>query len=81
MRIPTGSTSQRCCGALFLRHFRPLVAHGHVHVAMPPLYRIDAGKQVHYALDDAERDQLLKKIEKRARAARRRLRASRAWAR
>ena len=50
--------------ALFLRHFRPLVVHGHVHVAMPPLYRIDAGKQVHYALDDAERDQLLKKIEK-----------------
>jgi topoisomerase-4 subunit B len=50
--------------ALFLRHFRPLVAHGHVHVAMPPLYRIDAGKQIHYALDDAERDQLLKKIEK-----------------
>jgi topoisomerase IV subunit B len=50
--------------ALFLRHFRPLVTHGHVHVAMPPLYRIDAGKQVLYALDDAERDQVLKKIEK-----------------
>jgi topoisomerase-4 subunit B len=50
--------------ALFLRHFRPLVAHGHVYVAMPPLYRIDAGKQVHYALDDSERDQFLKKIEK-----------------
>ena len=50
--------------ALFLRHFRPLVAHGHVYVAMPPLYRIDAGKQVLYALDEAERDQLLKKIEK-----------------
>ena len=50
--------------ALFLRHFRPLVAHGHVYVAMPPLYRIDAGKQVHYALDDDERDKLLKKIEK-----------------
>ncbi|HVN46243.1 MAG TPA: toprim domain-containing protein, partial [Steroidobacteraceae bacterium] len=50
--------------ALFLRHFRPLVVHGHVHVAMPPLYRIDAGKQVHYALDDAERDQLLRRIEK-----------------
>ena len=49
--------------ALFLRHFRPLVANGHVHVAMPPLYRIDAGKQVYYALDDAERDQLLKRIE------------------
>jgi topoisomerase-4 subunit B len=50
--------------ALFLRHFRPLVANGHVYVAMPPLYRIDAGKQVLYALDDSERDQLLKKIEK-----------------
>jgi topoisomerase-4 subunit B len=50
--------------ALFLRHFRPLVTRGHVHVAMPPLYRIDAGKQVLYALDDGERDQLLKKIEK-----------------
>jgi topoisomerase-4 subunit B len=50
--------------ALFLRHFRPLVANGHVYVAMPPLYRIDAGKQVLYALDDAERDQILKRIEK-----------------
>ena len=49
--------------ALFLRHFRPLVANGHVHVAMPPLFRIDAGKNVYYALDEAERDQLLKKIE------------------
>jgi topoisomerase-4 subunit B len=50
--------------ALFLRHFRPLVANGHVYVAMPPLYRIDAGKQVMYALDDAERDTILKRIEK-----------------
>ncbi|HKZ74847.1 MAG TPA: DNA topoisomerase IV subunit B [Steroidobacteraceae bacterium] len=50
--------------ALFLRHFRPLVAHGHVYVAMPPLYRIDAGREVHYALDDSERDQILKRIEK-----------------
>jgi topoisomerase-4 subunit B len=50
--------------ALFLRHFRPLVTNGHVHVAMPPLYRIDAGKQVFYALDDGERDQILKRIEK-----------------
>ena len=49
--------------ALFLRHFRPLVANGHVYVAMPPLYRIDAGKNVYYALDEAERDQTLKKIE------------------
>jgi topoisomerase-4 subunit B len=50
--------------ALFLRHFRPLVAGGHVYVAMPPLYRIDAGKQIYYALDDVERDATLKKIEK-----------------
>ena len=49
--------------ALFLRHFRPLVAQGHVFVAMPPLYRIDAGKQVFYALDDAERDVFLKRLE------------------
>jgi topoisomerase-4 subunit B len=49
--------------ALFLRHFRPLVTNGHVFVAMPPLYRIDAGKNVYYALDDAERDAVLKKLE------------------
>jgi topoisomerase-4 subunit B len=49
--------------ALFLRHFRPLVANGHVYVAMPPLYRIDAGKQVYYALDDAERDTIIKRLE------------------
>lgn len=49
--------------ALFLRHFRPLVSNGHVHVAMPPLYRIDAGKQVVYALDDAERDGILQRLE------------------
>ncbi len=48
--------------ALFLRHFRPLVTNGHVYVAMPPLYRIDAGKQVLYALDNAERDQQLARL-------------------
>jgi len=48
--------------ALFLRHFRPLVMGGHVYVAMPPLYRIDAGKQVGYALDDAERDAFIAKL-------------------
>ena len=42
--------------ALFLRHFKPLVLAGHIFVAMPPLYRIDAGKEVHYALDDEERE-------------------------
>ena len=48
--------------ALFLRHFRPLVTNGHVYVAMPPLFRIDAGREVHYALDERERDTTLKKI-------------------
>ncbi len=48
--------------ALFLRHFRPLVAAGHVYVAMPPLYRIDVGKQVFYALDDGERQGILDRI-------------------
>ncbi len=49
--------------ALFLRHFRPLVEAGHVYVAMPPLYRIDIGKEVSYALDDAERQGILDRIE------------------
>ena len=48
--------------ALFLRHFPKLVAEGHVYVAMPPLYRIDVGKQVYYALDDAERQGILDRI-------------------
>jgi topoisomerase-4 subunit B len=48
--------------ALFLKHFRPLVAAGHVHVAMPPLYRIDYGKEVYYALDDAEKQGVLDRI-------------------
>ncbi len=49
--------------ALFVRHFRPLVRAGHVHVAMPPLYRIDVGKQVSYALDDNEKQGILDRIE------------------
>ena len=48
--------------ALFLRHFRELVLAGHVYVAMPPLYRIDVGKQVFYALDDSERRGILDRI-------------------
>ena len=49
--------------ALFLRHFRELVLAGHVYVAMPPLYRIDVGKEVFYALDDGERKGILDRIE------------------
>ncbi|HHJ13022.1 MAG TPA: DNA topoisomerase IV subunit B [Gammaproteobacteria bacterium] len=48
--------------ALFLRHFPALVEAGHVYVAMPPLYRIDVGKQVFYALDDAEKQGVLDRI-------------------
>ena len=48
--------------ALFVKHFRELVAHGHVYVAMPPLYRIDVGKVVFYALDDGEKDDVLNRI-------------------
>jgi topoisomerase-4 subunit B len=49
--------------ALFLRHFRELVLAGHVYVAMPPLYRVDVGKQVFYALDESERQGILDRIE------------------
>ena len=49
--------------ALFVRHFRPLVVAGHVFVAMPPLYRIDVGKQVYYALDESEKKGVLDRIE------------------
>ena len=48
--------------ALFLRHFRALVDAGHVYVAMPPLYRIDAGKEVFYALDDREKQGVLDRV-------------------
>jgi len=49
--------------ALFLRHFRELVMAGHIYVAMPPLFRIDVGKDVFYALDDSERKGILDRIE------------------
>lgn len=49
--------------ALFTKHFRNLVEAGHVFIAMPPLYRIDVGKEVFYALDDAERQGVLDRIE------------------
>ena len=48
--------------ALFLRHFPALVSAGHVFVAMPPLFRVDVGKQVFYALDEEEKRLLLEKI-------------------
>ena len=49
--------------ALFLRHFRPLVEAGNIYVAMPPLFRIDVGKEVFYALDEPEKQGILDRIE------------------
>ena len=49
--------------ALFVKHFRALVLAGHVFVAMPPLYRIDMGKEVYYALDEAEKQGILDRLE------------------
>ncbi|PYE31820.1 DNA topoisomerase IV subunit B [Idiomarina fontislapidosi] len=49
--------------ALFVKHFRPLVEQGHIFVAMPPLYRIDVGKDVFYALDEGEKQGILDRIE------------------
>lgn len=48
--------------ALFVKHFKPLVAAGHIFIAMPPLYRIDLGKEVFYALDEAEKDIILHRL-------------------
>lgn len=48
--------------ALFVRHFKPLVAAGHIYVAMPPLFRIDIGKEVFYALDEDEKNGIIDRI-------------------
>jgi len=48
--------------ALFVRHFKPLVAAGHVYVSMPPLFRIDAGQSVYYALDEDEKVHVLERV-------------------
>jgi len=50
--------------ALFVQHFRPVVDAGHFYVAMPPLYRIDIGKEVFYALDESEKNAILDRIER-----------------
>ena len=49
--------------ALFVKHFPALIESGHVYVAMPPLYRIDVGKEVFYAIDEADRARILQLIE------------------
>ena len=50
--------------ALFFRHFPKLVEKGHLYVAMPPLYRVDAGKKIFYALDDSEKEVIIKRIKR-----------------
>ena len=50
--------------ALFVRHFRTLVTRGHVYVAMPPLFRIDVGKDVYYALDEGEKKSIIERVKK-----------------
>ncbi len=52
--------------ALFLRHYKPLVLSGHIYVAMPPLFRIDCAKEVFYALDEEEKDSIVKKLKTKA---------------
>ena len=49
--------------ALFMRNFRPLVEAGHIYVAMPPLYRVDIGREVHYALDEDELNSILERLQ------------------
>ncbi|MGA4815013.1 hypothetical protein ACPA9J_05290 [Pseudomonas aeruginosa] len=66
--------------ALFVRHFRPLVEAGHVYVAMPPLYRIDLGKEIYYALDEPSATASSSAWPPRRSAASRRSPASRALA-
>lgn len=51
--------------ALFLKHFKPLVEEGHIYVATPPLYRIDIGKEVHYALDNIEKDHIIQQAQQK----------------
>lgn len=51
--------------ALFLRHFKSLVENGHIYVAMPPLYRIDLGKDVYYALDEEEKEGILEHLQRK----------------
>ena len=52
--------------ALFLRHYKPLIQAGHIFVAMPPLFRIDCAKEVFYALDEDEKDSIVKNLKTKA---------------
>ncbi len=62
MPIPMAYILPRYCVVLFFKHFKPLLIEGHIYIAMPPLYRIDKGKEVHYALDDEEKQQIFERL-------------------
>jgi DNA gyrase/topoisomerase IV subunit B len=64
MPTPTGTTSRRSCSRSSTDTCGPLVDEGHVYLAQPPLYRVDAGKETHWALDDAELNKILKRLPK-----------------
>ena len=51
--------------ALFLRHYKSLVQDGRIYIAMPPLYRVDCGKEVLYALDEKQKDMVVKEFKKK----------------
>ena len=61
MRIRTVITLRRCCLTFIYRHIPQLIKEGKIYLAQPPLYRIDIGKETFWALDDAQRDAILKK--------------------
>lgn len=52
------------CGLIY-KHFRAIIENGHFYIAMPPLYRIDLGKDVYYALDEEEKEEIISKIKKK----------------
>ena len=62
---PAGPHPAPRLGGVFVRHFRSLVKGGHVYVAMPPLYRIDLGKEVFYALDEEEKAGVLEQLKRK----------------
>ena len=64
---------------LFLKHFRPLVEEGRLYVAQPPLFRIDQGKDIYYALDEKEKDDLVKNLQRKIKEPKLKYKDSKVW--